>query len=103
MSRKANPIDVKIKITNLRDWKKSNQLDIKVEGLFRNSGWRVESITHKASGDLVQIDIKTKHLGGLSAMVLTPFEVVEKVQIKPRDNYKVRVVVDGDECATQVL
>ena len=100
---KANPIDVKIEIINAKDWKKSNQLDIKVEGLFRNSGWRVESVTHKASGELVQIDIKTKHLGGMSAMVLTPFEVVEKVQIEPRDSCKVRIVVDGDEYATHSL
>jgi hypothetical protein len=104
MTKKAHPIDVKIEIANKKDWKKTNNLTIKVSGLFRNSGWRVENVGHKIIDDVIQIEINSKHLGGMSLMVLSPFEISEEISIeKPKDSYKVRVVFDGEESATEFL
>ena len=104
MSKKANPIDVKIEIANKKDWKKTNNLMIKVSGLFRNSGWRVENVSHDILDDVIQIKINSKHLGGMSLMVLSPFEITEEISIEePKDNYKIQVIFDGEETTTKIL
>ncbi|MFX1296915.1 MAG: hypothetical protein ACFFD2_18915 [Promethearchaeota archaeon] len=104
MQKKAHPMDVKIEIVNAKDWKNTNNIAIKVKGLFRNSGWRIESVLHKVSGEIIRVDINSKHLGGMSLMVLTPFEVIENVQIAtPHNINKICVFIDGDEYATQIL
>lgn len=101
---KSKPLDVRLEIVNKKDWKSAKSLLVKVNGQFRNSGWRVKEHSYQVKGDIIEMDIKAKHLGGLSAMVLTPFEVAEKIQlVDTKINYKIRVFIDGDEYATDHL
>jgi len=102
MQKKARPLDVKVEIVNKTHWKRTDNLEIKVSGLFRNSGWEIKSHSCRVVGDLIRVEINTRHHGGISLMVLTPFEVIEKIQIPfLKDNYKIQVIVDEDELITQ--
>lgn len=89
---------------NQKDWKNNKNLIIKVKGLFRNSGWKVKQQTYSIKENLIELEIRAEHSGGLSAMVLTPFEVIEKVQLdNQKDHYQIRVIIDGDEYITRNL
>jgi len=104
MQRKANPLEVKIEIVDQQDWKATNQLDIKVKGLFRDSGWRIKNYSYVLKGDVIQINMNTEKRRGMALMVLTPFEFLEKIPVIHADNkYKIRVIIDGDEYATKLL
>ncbi len=98
MQNKARPLNLKIEILNQKDWKQTSQLDIKVSGMFRDSSWKIQEISHRIKENIIQIDIISKKLPGMALMVLTPFELVEHVDlISSIDNYKIRIIVDGDE------
>ncbi|MHA1129643.1 MAG: hypothetical protein ACTSQI_02785 [Candidatus Helarchaeota archaeon] len=102
MQKKANPIDVKIELVNHREWKDTRKLHITINGLFRDSSWRIKDVSHKISANEITIAISSKKLGGMALMVLTPFEVNEEVELKDVDiKYKIRVFIDGDECAVK--
>jgi hypothetical protein len=104
MQKKANPMDVEIKLLNKRDWKHSNKLQIKVTGMFRDSSWKIKNVSHKISADEITIAITSRKLGGMALMVLTPFEIKEEVDIKDGNlQYLIRVFFDGDECAVKKL
>ena len=62
MQRKARPMDVKFEIMNRKDWKEAKNLDIKVKGMFRDSSWKIKEVTHKITGNIIEIDIISKKL-----------------------------------------
>ena len=102
--KKSRPLDVKLEIKNAKDWKKRGNITVKVRGMFRNSGWKVKDHSSKIKGDVLDVTINAEHSGGLAAMVLKPFEITEEVQVeKQKDHLKIRVIIDGDECATHNL
>ncbi|MHA1266392.1 MAG: hypothetical protein ACTSRS_14255 [Candidatus Helarchaeota archaeon] len=97
--KKSNPLDVQLKIEKNRIDKES--VAIKLSGQFRNSGWKVKDHSIKILEKEILLDIKTTHSGGLVAMVLKPFEIVQEVKLKDaKRDYKVRVIIDGDEYVT---
>ncbi len=97
---KSRPLEVKLEVLNKKDWKLTKNLIVKVTGLFRNRGWRVDTHSYLIINDSIEINVKSKHLGGLSAMVLTPFEIIEKVPLEKK-HHKIRVIIDGDICTSQ--
>ena len=104
MQKKANPIDVEIELGNKRDWKHTHKMQVKVTGMFRDSSWKIQNVSHKIAANEITIAITSKKLGGMALMVLTPFEIKEDVDIKDADlQYRVRVLIDGDECATKKI
>lgn len=100
--QKARPLEVQINIRDAKDWKIRGKLEVSIRGLFRNSGWKVVNHSSKQLGKDIQVEINTHHSGGLAAMVLTPFEVVEEISIlNDRDIHRIRVLIDGEEYATK--
>jgi hypothetical protein len=98
MHNKSRPLDIQIEVVNKMDWKTTNNLIIKVKGMFRNSMWKVGEHSHHITGDIIQITIHSMKVGEFGAMVLTPFEILEKVEpVDKQINYKIRVLIDGDE------
>ncbi|HUX99506.1 MAG TPA: hypothetical protein VMV49_08140 [Candidatus Deferrimicrobium sp.] len=99
MHKKSRPLDIKIEIVNIWDWKTTNNLILKVKGLFRNSMWKVKEHSHKIIGDSIDLIIQSTKVGDFGAMVLTPFEIIEKIQLVDTGIiYKIKVIVDGEEC-----
>ncbi len=104
MQKKASPLEVKMEILNKKDWKDTNQLAVKVTGLFRNSGWKIKQHSHKILGDIIQIDMKAEHSGGIALMVLTPFDFTEKIPVwDTKIRYRIQLIIDGEELVTQPL
>ena len=99
---KSRPLEVRIQVVNPQDWEKDRILSVRIKGLFRNSAWKVKNHTHQLYGNVIEINIMTDKIGRLGAMVLTPFEVIENVPLKDlEDKYRIRVLIDGEECVAQ--
>lgn len=104
LGKKSNPLEVKMEIMNAKDWKTHGNLKIRVVGMFRNSGWKVKEHFSKVKGSELEININAEHSGGLAAMVLTPFEVIEDIRLDNLINYsKIRILIDGEEFGTYKL
>lgn len=102
MEQKSRPLEVRIQVVNPKDWEKDKTLSVRIKGLFRNSAWKVKQHTHQLYGNVIEINVTTEKIGRLGAMVLTPFEVIENVPLKDlEDKYRIRVIIDGEECAAQ--
>jgi hypothetical protein len=102
MEQKSRPLEVRIQVVNPKDWEKDRKLSVRIKGLFRNSAWKVKNYTSQLYGNVIDIKITTENVGRLGAMVLTPFEVIADVPLKDlEDKYRIRAIIDGEECAAQ--
>jgi hypothetical protein len=102
MEQKSRPLEVRIQVLNPKDWEENKTLSIRVKGLFRNSAWKVKNHTHTLFGNVIEINIITEKVGRMGAMVLTPFEVIEEVPLTDLEpKYRIRTVIDGEDCAVQ--
>jgi hypothetical protein len=102
MEPKSRPLEVRIQVVNPKDWEKEKTLSVRIKGLFRNSAWKVKNHTYQLYGNVIEINVTTEKTGRLGAMVLTPFEVIENVPLTDIEKkYRIRAIIDGEECAAQ--